>query len=43
MQRQSINNQHYIRAQKVVKELGKELRSIPEEVLGNEEILLAMQ
>lgn len=42
MQRLGIGNIHYIRAQKKVKELGKELRSIPEEVLGNEEIKYAM-
>ena len=42
MQSLGIDNKHFIRAQQMVKELGKELRSIPEEVVGNEEIILAM-
>lgn len=43
MLRLNIGNLHYIRAQQKVKALGQNLRSIPEEVSGNEEIKFAMQ
>ncbi|WP_040727266.1 HDOD domain-containing protein [Thiomicrorhabdus sp. Kp2] len=43
MQRLGIGNLHYIKAQQKVKQLGKDLRSIPEELSGNEEIQFAMK
>lgn len=43
MQRLNVSQIQYIRAQQKVKELGKHLRSIPEELSGNEEIKFALQ
>ncbi|MDX1351531.1 MAG: HDOD domain-containing protein [Thiomicrorhabdus sp.] len=43
MQRLNIGHLHYIRAQQKVKQLGQNLRSIPETVKGNEEVRFAIQ